>query len=202
MEAGIARNPRHLTPIVSINRHSHQDGPYDSHDRYQSCHGRRGGHNPAIGVQGGEQELRPYAQAFLKKAAEMQQAQIALALLVAGRAANNRVKQFGEQMIQYHKKMNKEIQQLASEKGVQLPAGLSDEHKRKLKELTQLSGHAFDLEYMNSILRDHQSDANEFEESMQTVEDPAVPHWTYRTLPMLRAHVEDARWIKQSLQTN
>jgi putative membrane protein len=157
---------------------------------------------PATGVQGAEQELRPYTHAFLKKAAEMQQAQISLALLVDGRAANNRVKQFGEQMIQHHKRMIQEVQRLASEKGVQLPPELSDEHKQKLKELTQLSGHAFDREYMDYILRDHQIDVNEFEESMQRVEDPAVLHWTYRTLPMLRAHVEDARWIKQSLQTN
>jgi putative membrane protein len=154
---------------------------------------------PAARAQGPKAEPRPYTQAFLKKAAEMQQAQIALALLVDGRATNKRVKQFGEDMIMVHKKMSQDIQQMAVEKGVQLPSELSDEHKQKMKELTQLSGHAFDREYMNYILRDHQNDVNDFEENMQTVEDPAVLHWTYRTLPMLRAHVEDARWIKMVL---
>ncbi len=86
-------------------------------------------------------------------------------------------------------------------KGVQLPSEVSGEHKQKLKELSSLSGHAFDREYMQYILRDQQNEVNEFEEAMETVEDAAVLRWTHRTLPMLRAHVEEARGIKYSLQT-
>jgi hypothetical protein len=55
---------------------------------------------------------------------------------------------------------------------------------------------------MHYILRNHQQDVQEFEEGMQTLEDSDVLHWTYKALPMLRAHVEEARWIQQSLQTN
>jgi len=147
-------------------------------------------------------ESRPYTHAFLKKAAEMQHAQISLALLVDGRATHTRMKEFGEHLIADHKRISREIQELAEEKGIPLPSGLRDEHKQKLKDLSPLLGHAFDREYMNYILRNHQNDVHEFEESMQTVEDPDVLHWTYRTLPILRAHVEEARWIKQALQTN
>lgn len=60
---------------------------------------------PAARAQGAKAEPRPYTQAFLKKAAEMQQAQIALALLVDGRATNKRVKEFAEEMIKAHKRM-------------------------------------------------------------------------------------------------
>ena len=157
---------------------------------------------PVTWAQSTKPEPKPYTQAFLKKAAEMQQAQISLALLVDGRAASTRVKEFAEHMIADHKRISREIQEMAGAKGVQLPKELSDEHKQKLKELTKLSGHAFDREYMQYILWDHQRDVQEFEESMQTVEDPDVLHWSYRTLPMFRAHVEEARWIKQSLQTS
>jgi putative membrane protein len=144
---------------------------------------------PAAVAQGAKPEPRPYTQ-------------VTLALLVDGRAANNRVKQFGEEMIVTHKRMSQEVQAMAAEKGVQLPVELRDEHKQKLKELSQLSGHAFDREYMRHILWHHQHDVQEFEESMRTVEEPDVLHWSYRTLPMLRAHVEEARWIQQSMQTN
>ncbi|MDH4082518.1 MAG: DUF4142 domain-containing protein [Nitrospira sp.] len=157
---------------------------------------------PVAWAQSAKPEPRPYTQAFLKKAAEMQQAQISLALLVDGRATSKRVKEFAEHMIGAHKKISREIQEMAAKKGVQLPSELRDEHKQKLKEITPLSGHAFDREYMQYILWDHQRDVQEFEESMQAVEDPDVLHWSYRTLPMLRAHVEEARWIKQSLQTS
>jgi putative membrane protein len=157
---------------------------------------------PAAGAQGAKQEPRPYTQAFLKKAGEMQQAEISLALLVDGRAANDRVRQFADHMIAIHKKLLQEVQELAAEKGVTLPSELSDEHKQKIKEFSQLSGHRFDRTYMHYILRDHQMDVENFEEGMQTLEDSDVLHWTYRTLPILRAHVEEARWIQQSLQTN
>ncbi len=157
---------------------------------------------PVAGAQEVKQELKPHTQAFLKKTAEEQQAHISLALLADGRAANIRVTQFADHMITTHKKLLKEVEELAAEKGVTLPSALSDEHKQKIKEFTQLSGHAFDRTYMQYILRDHQIDVEEFEEAMQTLEDSDVLHWTYRTLPMLRAHVEEARWIQQSLQTN
>ncbi len=71
-----------------------------------------------------------------------------------------------------------------------------------MKDLSQLSGHAFDREYLAYILRDHQNSANEFEEHMQVVEDLDVLHWIARTLPLLRAHVEEARGIKYAMQTN
>ena len=154
------------------------------------------------GAEEAKQVPKPYTHAFLKKAGKMQQAQISLALLVDERAANKRVRQFAEHMIATHKKMSQEVQELSAEKGVKLPSELSDEHAQKIKELSQLSGHAFDRTYMHYILRNHQMDVQEFEEGMQTLEDSDVLHWTYRTLPMLRAHVEEARWIQQSLQTN
>jgi hypothetical protein len=40
--------------------------------------------------------------------------------------------------------ISQEVQDLATQKGVQLPSEVSDEHKQKLKELSSRSGHAFD----------------------------------------------------------
>jgi putative membrane protein len=157
---------------------------------------------PPAKAEESKQVPKPYTHVFLQKAGEMQQAEISLALLADERAANKRVRQFAEHAIAIHKKLLKEVEELADEKEVQVPVELSREHRQKLKELSQLSGHAFDRTYMHYILRDHQMNVQEFEEGMQTLEDADVLHWTYRTLPMLRAHVEDARWIQQSLQTN
>jgi putative membrane protein len=104
-------------------------------------------------------------------------------------------------MASAHKRMSEEVQGLATAKGVPLSSELNEEHKQKVKEFSQLTGHAFDREYMTYILRDHQNSANEFEEHMQLVEDSDVLHWIARTLPLLRAHVEEARGIKYAMQT-
>lgn len=154
---------------------------------------------PVAWAQGAKTEAKPYTQAFLKKAAEEQEAQISLGQLAAQQAKNDRVKQFGEEMLVAHRKLSFELRELAPPRGVQLPSELDDEHKRIRKELSQLSGHAFDREYLQYILRDHQNHVNEFEESMQTVEDPEVLRWAHKTLAMLRAHIEQARWTKMVL---
>lgn len=156
---------------------------------------------PATGAQSAEQDAKPSTQAFLKKATEMCHAEMALGQLAAERATNKRLKQFGEQISDAHKRISEGVQLLASRHDVKLPSEPSDEHKQKLKELSSLSGHAFDREYMQYILRDQQNEVNEFEEAMQTVEDPDVLRWTHQTLPRLRAHVEEARGIKYSMQT-
>ncbi len=151
------------------------------------------------GTHAAKLDVKPNTQAFLLKAAGEQEAQIALSQLAAQQAKNARVKQFAEEMVVAHRRVNFEVRELATPRGVQLPAEPDDEHKRILKELSQLSGHAFDRTYLNYILRDHQNYVNEFEESMQTVEDADVLRWAHKTLPMLRAHVEEARWTKMVL---
>jgi putative membrane protein len=133
------------------------------------------------------------------KAAEEQLAQITLSRLAAQRSKNDRVKQFGEEMVVAHLRVKFQLEELATTRGVQLPSELDEDHKRIQKELSQLSGHAFDREYLNYILRDHQNYVNEFEEGMQTVEDADVLRWAHKTLPMLRALVEEARWTKMEL---
>jgi putative membrane protein len=157
---------------------------------------------PATGAHSAEQDAKPSTQAFLQKAAEMCHAETALGQLAAERGTNKRVKQFGEQIREAHKRISEGVQLLASRHDVKLPSEPSDEHKQKIKELSQLSGHAFDREYMAYILRDQQNEVNEFEENMQILEDPDVLRWTHQTLPRLRAQVEEARGVKYSLQTN
>jgi putative membrane protein len=151
------------------------------------------------GTYAAKPDVKPNTQAFLLKAAEEQLAQITLSRLAAQRSKNDRVKQFGEEMVVAHLRVKFQLEELATTRGVQLPSELDEDHKRIQKELSQLSGHAFDREYLNYILRDHQNYVNEFEEGMQTVEDADVLRWAHKTLPMLRAHVEEARWTKMVL---
>ena len=66
---------------------------------------------------------------FLKTAAEDNQAEIALGQLALQHAESAEVKQFGATMIQDHQKANQEVQQLASEEGVQLPRRMNEKQK-------------------------------------------------------------------------
>lgn len=184
-----------------VSHQSNEEGGSDSHDDDQSYPAAAVIVIPVTGLFGAEPETKSHTVACLKKAAAMNQAGTALGQLAGDRGANPRVRQFGLQIASAHKRLTEEVQGLATAKGVQRPSELNDEHKPKVKDLSQLSRHAFDREYFVYLLRDRQDSANEFEEHMQVVEDPDLLHWIASTLPLLRVHVEEARGIKYALQT-
>ena len=87
-------------------------------------------------------------QTYLGIAVEEQKVEIALGELAAQRAKNEQVKEFGSKMVDTHKKVRREAEQLASRHSIPLPLKLTPEDKKKVDELSQLSGHEFDRTYI------------------------------------------------------
>ena len=148
------------------------------------------------------QAAKTDAQSFLEKAAEGQQIEISLGQLAAQRAVNERVKDFGQEMVEDHKKSGQQVEQLAMKCGVQLFPGVSEDHKQRVNKLSQLSGHAFDRAYIDYILEDHETTVEEFQRFEKSIEDIGIKQWIASTLPTLQTHREKARRVKYSLQTN
>lgn len=148
------------------------------------------------------QAAKTDAQSFLEKAAEGQQIEISLGQLATQRAVNERVKDFGQEMVEGHTKGSQQVEQLAMKCGVQLFPGVSEEHKQKVNKLSQLSGHAFDRAYIDYILEDHETTTAEFQRYVKTLQDEGIKQWIASTLPTLQTHREKARQVKYSLQTN
>lgn len=141
-------------------------------------------------------------QTFLTIAAEEQQIEIALGQLAAQRAQNDQVKEFGSQMVEDHKKVRREAEQLASKHRVPLPTKLTTENKQKVDELSKLSGHEFDRAYMNFALHNHETAFEQYQEHINTMRYPDLREYFTSTLPILEAHRDRARLVKSSLQTS
>jgi putative membrane protein len=136
---------------------------------------------------------------FLKTAAEGNQAEIALGQLALQQAESAEVKQFGARMIQDHQKANQEVKELASKEGVQLPRRMNEKQKLRQVELGQLSGHPFDLAYMQYMMKDHRKEVKQFEQTAQQLHNPAVKTWAFTTLPVLQQHLEMASNVATKL---
>ena len=148
------------------------------------------------GVVFGDQPEGPVSpEAFLKKVAQGQQAEIALGQLASKKATDPQVKQFGAHMIEDHQKTSQEVQRLASREGIQLPTEMSEKHKQKQQQFSQLSGKEFDRAYMMYMLRNHMIDVTEFEQRAPAIKDPEVQEWAAGTLPILKQHLEQAQHI-------
>ena len=148
------------------------------------------------------QPAKTDAQSFLEKAAEGQQIEISLGQLAAQRAVNKRVKDLGQQLVENHKKGSEQVEQLAMKEGVQLSPGVNEERKQKVNKISELSGHPFDRAYIDYILEDHETTVDEFLRHVKTTQNLDIKQWIASTLPDLQINRENARQVKNSLQTN
>lgn len=158
------------------------------------------------GAFGTTPDLQSETHSVLKKAAEEVQVEISLGQLAAQRASNEQVQEFGQHMVEDHKKASQQLELLALKHGVQLSSGHRDPHRntldKELEELSTLSGHAFDREYMDYSIRHHEITVEEFQRRVGVVQDQDIKQWILLVLPILEGHREKAHRVKYSLQTN
>jgi len=132
---------------------------------------------------------------FIEHAAEGGRMEVALGRLAADHASNSDVKSFGQMMVTDHSKANSELESLAQQKGVTLPAEKTDS---KQNQLSKLSGDQFDRRYVAMMLSDHQKDVAEFEKMSRSASDPDVKSFAAKTLPTLQMHLDRVKMLSQN----
>ena len=130
---------------------------------------------------------------FMEKAAGGGTAEVQLGKLATQKAESDQVKQFGQRMVDDHTKVNQQLRQLASTKGVALPASLDKTSQREYDKLSKLSGAQFDREYMNHEVSDHKKDISEFKSEAKKAKDADVKQFASSTLPTLEEHLNLAQ---------
>lgn len=132
---------------------------------------------------------------FLTKAGQDSRAEVELGELASQRAEKAQVKQFGQRMVEDHTQINKELQELAAQKGLTLPQDIGEDNSKVKADLSKLSGAAFDKAYMNHMIADHTKDVSLFQRQSQQGNDPDLKAWAAKTLPTLQEHLQLARSI-------
>ncbi len=126
--------------------------------------------------------------------------EVQLGKLAQEKSKNQRVKHFGEMMVQDHSKAGDELKGLASKKNVTLPADLSEDHKKHKADLSKKSGKDFDKSYMDMMVDGHQNAIDAFEKTSNNTKDADVKAWVDKILPTLRVHLDSAKAIKSALK--
>lgn len=142
----------------------------------------------------------PALKSFAMKAADGGMAEVELGRLATQKASNDKVKQFGQKMVDDHSKANDELKKAASQEGLNLPADTSEKHKKLVQKLSGLSGAAFDKAYMNQMVKDHVEDVKEFEKASKAPGDSPVKNFAASTLPTLKDHLQMARDIDNEVK--
>jgi putative membrane protein len=132
--------------------------------------------------------LPPADKEFVSRAGMGGLYEVQAANLALERAASPDVQAFAQQMLTDHSQLNHELQELATVKGLALPAELSGSHKAAIDHLRTLSGAEFDRAYMQHTVSDHDHEVAEFERASRSATDQDLRDWAARTLPTLKSH--------------
>jgi putative membrane protein len=142
----------------------------------------------------------PALKSFAMKAADGGMAEVELGKLASEKASNERVKQFGQKMVDDHSKANNDLKAAAGQEGIDLPADTSEKNKKLAQKLSGLSGAAFDKAYMDAMVKDHVEDVKEFEKASKAPGDSPVKTFAANTLPTLKDHLQMAREIDNEVK--
>jgi len=92
---------------------------------------------------------------FLATAAQSDVNEIKISELAEQKATDPRVKAFAAKMVKEHEALEVKMKPFATEWGLQTPPDMDDDHKDEYKKLSGLSGHDFDKEYIDAMVKDH-----------------------------------------------
>jgi putative membrane protein len=130
---------------------------------------------------------------FAMEASQGGMAEVELGQLALKNADNQKVKDFGQKMVDDHSKAGDELKQLAMKDNITLPSAVSSKDQALITRLSSLHGAAFDKAYISAMVKDHETDIAEFEKEASHGQDSDLKEFASKTLPTLKSHLEMAK---------
>jgi putative membrane protein len=127
-------------------------------------------------------------------------AEVEAGRLAESNAASPEVKKYARQMVEDHGKANRELQELATRKGVTLPTEPDAAQKDRIADVKAKQGAAFDQAYVSeAAVKDHVAAKELFEKVAKSAEDPDLRAFAEKNLPVIDHHLEMAKQIDAKL---
>lgn len=137
------------------------------------------------------------AQDFVAAAIQGNNSEIMLGELAQKKATSPAVKQYGQMLVSEHSKARDDMEMLAVSMNIKRSTDPSPEGKQEYDKLMQLTGDAFDKEFIDAMIKDHEKDVAEFEK--QAKANHAASMEAQHQLPTLRIHLEAAKSLRSKL---
>jgi putative membrane protein len=96
------------------------------------------------------------AQRFVREASMGNHAEIQLGQLAVQRAQNQDVREFAQRMIDDHTRAQNQLEQVVRPANIEMPRELGPQHQQIEQRLSGLEGNAFDREYIDVMVQEHQ----------------------------------------------
>jgi putative membrane protein len=156
------------------------------------------GSNPHLRAQSastqssGNATLSEKDESFLQKAARGGQQEVENGKMAEKQGQSGDVKGIGARIVTDHTKANKELTQLASQKGLSFDT-------RGVK--AQNPGNAASgRQYLKLLDMDHKNDIAEFQKEAKSGDDRDVKSWASKTLPILKEHLAMVQEVEKTIR--
>jgi putative membrane protein len=132
---------------------------------------------------------------FVMEAASGGMMEVELGRMASQAANSDRVKNFGNMMVQDHTNANNQLRAIASTKNITLPDTMMAKHRKHIDMLKTKTGREFDRAYMSMMVTDHNEDVNKFQVASNNATDADLKSFATNALPTLRMHLDSAKAI-------
>ena len=132
-------------------------------------------------------------QKFVTEKAMSGMMEVELGRWAAQKGTAEEVKQFGRRVVEDHSKVNTELKELASAKGITLATELDRKHQANISKISRLKGEEFDRAFSKMMLKSHENSVKDFEKVSTSGGDAELKAFASKTLPTLQEHLQMAR---------
>jgi len=136
-------------------------------------------------------------QDFLQDAIQGDNSEIMLGQIATQKSSNPRVQQYGQTLVADHSEAKQQANDVAKSLGVTPPDRPMTEAQDEQTKLSKLSGAAFDRDFLDGMVKDHEKVIKEFEDQAKANQGP-TSDLAAKQLPVLQKHLAMAQEILAS----
>lgn len=144
---------------------------------------------------------RPIAESdhkFIQMAAEGSMAELASGRFASGHATDQRLKNYGYEMIKDHENLLAQIKRIALLRNIALPDTVNKNHQQLLQVFSIKAGNSFDSIYMAEIIS-HQKELIHLYDKIKTSSDTTLESYAVKAIPVITNHLLRLITIKDSI---
>jgi putative membrane protein len=184
-----------VAPVAAGSQTPYQS-PYPPPSQYEMRSHAHSGQNPT------NTSLSSQDRDFMTMAAQANMLEQRLDSLAATNTQNSDVKDMAQRMTDDDRKVQDQLQSIASEKGFTLPTVLDATHQETYDRLSKLSGASFDKEFVNNEVTMHDRTVDLFRDESLKGLDPDLRNFADSMVIDMERHLQDAKNLQQTMMAS
>ncbi len=137
-------------------------------------------------------------RAFVSDVAKGDMAEVQLGQLAAQKGSSPQVKQLAQKMVDDYTKLTQQMQPIESSMQVKPPKKIDKKDQREVAKLNTLSGDAFDKEYLECVVQNHEKDLKQLKQEESSTANPQLKEVATKLEQLTQGHLAMAKQVAEA----